>query len=100
MVYKPRWACANCGMLSSRKWSVERHITNVHSGKGVLVSYIDYVVGRMNGYYAPNPIPNFINKPKPELVLSPPKLTDVFKEEMCRETARQAFRKEQMKSPF
>jgi hypothetical protein len=46
----------------------------------------------MNGYYATNPIPNFINKPKPELVLSPPKLTDVFKEEMCRETARQAFR--------
>jgi hypothetical protein len=95
MVYKPRWACVNCGMLSSRKWSVERHITNLHSGKGVLVSYIDYVVGRKNGYYTANPIPNFI-KPKTELVVSPPKLADVFKEEICRETARQAFRKAHM----
>ena len=82
MVYKPRWACANCGMLSSRKGSVERHITNLHSGKGVLVSYIDYVVGRKNGYYTANPIPNFVNKPKAELVVSPPKLADVFKEDM------------------
>jgi hypothetical protein len=96
MVYKPRWACANCGMLSSRKWSVERHITNLHSGIGVLVSYIDYVVGRKNGYYAANPIPNFINKPEKELVVSPPKLADVWKEEICRESARQAFRKAQM----
>ena len=96
MVYKPRWACANYGMLSSRKWSVERHITNLHSGKGVLVSYIDYIVGRKNGYYTANPIPNFVNKPKAELVVSPPKLTDVFKEEICRETARQAYRKAYM----
>jgi hypothetical protein len=83
-------------MLSSRKWSVERHITNLHSGKGVLVSYIDYVVGRKNGYYTANPIPNFINKPKTELVVSPPKYADVWKEEICRESARQAFRKSHM----
>jgi hypothetical protein len=80
-------------MLSSRKWSVERHITNLHSGKGVLVSYIDYVVGRKIGYYTANPIPDFINKPKTELVVSPPKWSDVFKEEIWRESARQAFRK-------
>jgi hypothetical protein len=83
-------------MLSSRKWSVERHITNLHSGKGVLLSYIDYVVGRKNGYYTANPIPNFINKPKIELVVSPPKYVDVWKEEICRESARQAFRKAHM----
>ena len=61
-----------------------------------MVSYIDYIVGRKNGYYTANPIPNFVNKPKAELVVSPPKLTDVFKEEICRETARQAYRKAYM----
>jgi hypothetical protein len=35
------------------------------------------------------PLIPFINKPKPELVLSPPKLSDVFKEEMCRETGKE-----------
>ena len=61
-----------------------------------MVSYIDYVVGRKNGYYTANPIPNFINKPEKELVVSPPKLADVWKEEIWREGARQAFRKAQM----
>ena len=93
MTYKPKWACANCGMLSSRKWSVERHITNLHSGQGVVLSYIDYVVGRQNGYYTHNAPPNFINKSNPELVLSPPKMCDVFREELCRESARQAVRR-------
>ena len=89
MTYKPKWACANCGMLSSRKWSVERHITNLHSGQAVLLTYIDYVVGRQNGYYPPNAPPNLINKPRLELVLSPPKMCDVIQEELWREAARQ-----------
>lgn len=76
-------------MFSSRKYSVQRHITNLHSGQGILLSYIDYVVGRKNGYYPPNAPPNFINMTKPELVLSPPKLCDVYKEELLREIARQ-----------
>jgi hypothetical protein len=79
---------------------MERRMTYYKRPFGERRLGFDYVVGRMNGYYAPNPIPNFINKLKPGLVLSPPKLTDVFKEEMCRETARQAFRKGQMKIPF
>ncbi|MGB6528998.1 MAG: hypothetical protein WBF33_12900 [Candidatus Nitrosopolaris sp.] len=93
MTYKPKWACANCGMFSSRKWSVQRHITSLHSGQGVLLSYIDYVVGRQKGYYYPNAVPNFVTKPKPELVLSPPKTCDVIQEEFWRESARQAVRK-------
>lgn len=56
------------------------------------LAYIDYVVGRKNGYYPPNASPNFINKTKPELVLSPPKLCDVYKEELLREIARQNIR--------
>ncbi len=86
---------AKCGMLSSRRSSVKRHITNLHSGKGVLVSFVDYLVGRNNGYYTASDLPNFIDKPKTELVLSPPNMMDVFKEEICRETARQAVRKAQ-----
>ena len=42
---KPNWVCSNCGMWSSRKFSVKRHITNQHSGNAFLVSYIDYLVG-------------------------------------------------------
>jgi hypothetical protein len=75
-------------MHSSRKSSVKRHIANLHSGQGVIVSYIDYLAGRTNGYYPPNAPPNFINKPEPEL----PKTSDVFKEEFWREMARQAAR--------
>ena len=88
MIYKPRWVCANCGMHSSRKSSVKRHIANLHSGQGAFVSYMDYVAGRRNGYYIPNAPPNFINKPEPE----PSKTYDVFKEEFFREMARQAAR--------
>ena len=51
MTSKANWACANCGMFSSRKASVKRHITNLHHGQGVLLSYIDYVVGRQRGFY-------------------------------------------------
>lgn len=95
MIYKPLWVCANCGMHSSRKSSVKRHIANLHSGQGVFVSYIDYLAGRRNGYYPPNAPPNLIDKPKSEVVLSPPKmpLIEVFKEECCREMARQSIRR-------
>jgi hypothetical protein len=47
---EPRWACAMCGMYSSRKYSVKRHILNI-------VSFIDYIAGRRQGIYFPNPIP-------------------------------------------
>ena len=59
MTSKANWACANCGMFSSRKASVKRHITNLHHGQGVLLSYIDYIVGRQSGFYAPGGSPNF-----------------------------------------
>ena len=52
---KPRWACALCGMYSSRKCSVKRHIENLHDGLGNIVSFIDYIAGRRQGVYFPNP---------------------------------------------
>lgn len=92
MTSKANWACANCGMFSSRKASVKRHIANLHHGQGVLLSYIDYIVGRQSGFYAPAARPTFINNDKPELVLASPKMRDVFQEELWRESAREAFR--------
>jgi hypothetical protein len=59
MSQKPKWACANCGMYSSRRYSVKRHIQNVHSGGAFLVSFVDYLVGRQAGYYLPSFPPTY-----------------------------------------
>jgi hypothetical protein len=53
---KPNWVCVGCGMWSSRKYSVKRHISNVHNGFSMMVSFTEYVVGRQTGIYLP-PIP-------------------------------------------
>ena len=63
MSKKPKWACANCGMYSSRRYSVKRHIQNVHSGGAFLVSFVDYLVGRQAGYYLPSLPPTYETKP-------------------------------------
>src|ERR687887_650077 len=41
--------------LSSRRYSVQRHIRNLHRGNGIEVSYVDYMEGRLTGIYNPNP---------------------------------------------
>ena len=53
MTSKPNWACVTCGMSSSRKESVKRHIKLKHNEKGVIVSYNDYIIGRLSGHYFP-----------------------------------------------
>jgi hypothetical protein len=50
---KPKWACASCGMYAGRKFSVQRHIKNIHGGNANLVSYMDYQVGRKSGFTGP-----------------------------------------------
>jgi hypothetical protein len=62
MSNKPKWTCASCGMYSSRRYSVKRHIQNLHSGGAFLVSFIDYVVGRQAGYYLPSFPPTYETK--------------------------------------
>jgi hypothetical protein len=56
MVYKPNWACTGCGMSSSRKESVIRHIANlrIHNGRAQSIPYTDYLVGVRNGIYSPS----------------------------------------------
>ena len=59
---KPNWACANCGMYSSRKSSVKRHIQNIHSGNAHYVSFVDYLAGRKSGLYWPVLPPTYQKK--------------------------------------
>jgi hypothetical protein len=49
-------------MYSSRRYSVKRHIENIHGGNAFLVSYTDYLVGRKSGFYLPGIPPNYIPK--------------------------------------
>lgn len=37
---KPNWVCSTCGMWSSRKFSVKRHIKTIHNDNASLVKYI------------------------------------------------------------
>jgi hypothetical protein len=54
---KPNWVCQSCGMWSSRKYSVQRHIDNKHYGYGRVIPYLEYFVGRQSGFYAPSSPP-------------------------------------------
>jgi hypothetical protein len=55
MAYKSNWACAQCGMTSSRKESVIRHIVNprIHNGRAQAIPYTDYMAGLRAGIYPP-----------------------------------------------
>jgi hypothetical protein len=88
---KPRWACAMCGMYSSRKFSVKRHIANLHSGIGNIVSFIDYIAGRRQGIYFSNPIPNYLLK-QAQTPLPKTRPLDVMKDELFRGALRKSFR--------
>lgn len=78
---KPNWVCANCGMWSTRKFSVKRHITNKHKGNAFLVRYIDYLVGRQSGLYPSSAQPEHNYKEKKSS-------WDVFNDEFWKEMAR------------
>jgi hypothetical protein len=82
---KPNWVCSNCGMWSTRKFSVKRHITNQHSGNAFLVPYIDYLAGRQSGLYPPSSQPEFQYKEKKSN-------SDTFMEEFWKEMARRVAR--------
>jgi hypothetical protein len=85
---KPNWACATCGMYSSRKESIKRHIKNLHSGNAIVVSYTDYLVGRKSGIYASYSNPIYISKNEPSLL---DKITEEYCKEIAKECARQIF---------
>ena len=97
---KPNWVCISCGMWSSRKYSVKRHISTVHGGNSLMVSFIEYIVGRQTGIYRP-PFPaastGHREMQSQELRSQEPKKTtdlyEIYNEEYWKEIAREAARR-------
>lgn len=48
----PTCVCATCSQHFTRKYSGYRHNLSIHSGKGLIVGFLDYLVGRVTGQYA------------------------------------------------
>jgi hypothetical protein len=93
---KPNWVCITCGMWSSRKYSVKRHILTVHGGNSLMVSFIEYIVGRQTGIYRP-PYPASPTGHRDVQFREPKKIArpfDTFQEEFWKEKAREAARKD------
>ena len=96
---KPIWACTTCGMYSSRRYSVKRHIQNIHGGGANVVSYTDYLIGRRSGIYLPGIPPMYIPKNKEEGNNdNKPHYMDICKEELFRCTVRKSFESSQNKN--
>jgi hypothetical protein len=93
---KPNWACSGCGMYSSRRWSVERHILNLHNGSGNVVPFVDYLVGRKSGFYLPKFRPTFVSKNATKTVT----VMDTFKNEFLKAVAIKAVNKALSSSPI
>lgn len=48
----PAFVCATCSQDFTRRYSGNRHNLHIHSGKGLIIRFLDYIVGRVNGQYA------------------------------------------------
>ena len=42
------WVCATCEEHFTRKYSASRHNNNLHFGNGLIVTFLDYIVGRVS----------------------------------------------------
>jgi hypothetical protein len=54
MMGRITWVCATCGEHFTRKYSASRHNNNLHSGNGLIVTLLDYIVGRASQQYLPS----------------------------------------------
>jgi hypothetical protein len=86
---KPNWVCSACGMWSGRKYTVKRHIANLHNGTPPVVSYIDYLVGARSGRYRPRSPTIYRTKTMSEISSS----NTLFLEEVVRAAARELVQK-------
>ncbi|MEO9321546.1 MAG: hypothetical protein ABI361_12845 [Nitrososphaera sp.] len=75
----PKYSCYECGMSSSRRYSVQRHIRLVHNGAGSIVLFQDYIAGRKNSQIKASTL-----QPR-ESLLDP---ESIYNEEFMRELAR------------
>jgi hypothetical protein len=82
-------------MWSSRRYSVKRHIYNVHDGFSAMVPFIEYIVGRQTGMYGPpsQPIQTARSGVQSQQPRKSPYLLDTMAEEFWKEKARQAARR-------
>jgi hypothetical protein len=76
-------------MYSSRRWSVERHILNLHDGISIVVPFVDYLVGRRSGFYLPKFRPIFVKKNATKTVT----VMDTLKDELLKGFASKAVNK-------
>lgn len=81
---KINWVCADCGMYSSRRYNVGRHIETSHSGVGSIVSFIEYLAGVKIGQYVPKS--GFGYRPTQQQM----SCSKAFAEEYYRELARKS----------
>ncbi len=58
------YVCTICSQDFTRKESGRRHNTNLHSGTASIVRSIDYIIGRVSGYYLPSDPLLYRNKKK------------------------------------
>ena len=102
------WACTDCGRSAGRKDILKRHLRLVHKGIGTVVSFTEYIIGRLSGYYTPSAPPILVksgmNKEKLSAeakgrtqVTTP---FDMFQESFCRESGIQLARKSFNPSSF
>jgi hypothetical protein len=45
--------CVTCGQDSTRRCSANRHNNHFHYGNGIIVRFLEYVLGRTNGQFTP-----------------------------------------------
>jgi len=79
-------------MWSGRKYSVKSHIAKIHDGKSMIVSYIDYLVGRLSGMYPPGKPPQYISKKKTTPLFSSTDEMNAFKKGYWEEQGRKVAR--------
>jgi hypothetical protein len=76
-------------MWSGRKYSVKRHIANLHNGTLPIVSYVDYVRGAKSGHYRPSSRPIYHQTKTMSGISS----TNYFLDELMRAAARELVKK-------
>lgn len=48
------WVCATCAQHFTRRYSANRHNSNLHNAKGIVVGLLDYIVGRLDSNFLSN----------------------------------------------
>jgi hypothetical protein len=52
---KINYVCATCGQDFTRRYSANRHNNYFHFGDGIIVLFLEYIIGRINGQFPPPP---------------------------------------------